>query len=142
MPKFIFITGGVLSSLGKGIAAASIGALLEAGGLTVTVLGLLALSGDARSLLVGWQKMVVANQAHFGVWREAVAHNAQHIARVDDYNRLSVIQPITHLTTPWPNLLVGFPIVVSNGIAATPGTNTCVLSAGAEQVRFHRVVVE
>jgi CTP synthase len=27
--KFIFITGGVLSSLGKGLAAASIGALLE-----------------------------------------------------------------------------------------------------------------
>ena len=37
MPKFIFITGGVLSSLGKGIAAASIGALLEAGGLKVTI---------------------------------------------------------------------------------------------------------
>jgi CTP synthase len=37
MPKFIFITGGVLSSLGKGIAAASIGAILEAGGLKVTI---------------------------------------------------------------------------------------------------------
>ena len=34
--KFIFITGGVLSSLGKGLSAASIGALLEARGLTVT----------------------------------------------------------------------------------------------------------
>ncbi|CAO0822941.1 CTP synthetase [Desulfarculales bacterium] len=34
-PKFIFVTGGVLSSLGKGLAAASIGALLEARGLTV-----------------------------------------------------------------------------------------------------------
>ncbi|HFC46276.1 MAG TPA: CTP synthase, partial [Dissulfuribacter thermophilus] len=34
--KFIFITGGVLSSLGKGLAAASIGALLEARGLKVT----------------------------------------------------------------------------------------------------------
>jgi CTP synthase len=34
--KFIFITGGVLSSLGKGLAAASIGALLECRGLTVT----------------------------------------------------------------------------------------------------------
>ncbi|MCK7467604.1 MAG: hypothetical protein MZU91_05405 [Desulfosudis oleivorans] len=31
-PKFIFVTGGVLSSLGKGIAAASIGALLECPG--------------------------------------------------------------------------------------------------------------
>lgn len=37
MPKFIFVTGGVLSSLGKGIAAASIGALLEARGLRVTI---------------------------------------------------------------------------------------------------------
>ncbi|QER42438.1 CTP synthase [Thermodesulfobacterium sp. TA1] len=34
--KFIFITGGVLSSLGKGLAAAAIGALLEARGLRVT----------------------------------------------------------------------------------------------------------
>jgi len=36
-PKLIFVTGGVLSSLGKGIAAASIGALLEACGYTVTL---------------------------------------------------------------------------------------------------------
>ncbi len=35
--KFIFVTGGVLSSLGKGIASASIGALLEARGLTVNI---------------------------------------------------------------------------------------------------------
>ncbi len=35
--KFIFITGGVLSSLGKGLAAASIGALLKARGLSVTI---------------------------------------------------------------------------------------------------------
>ncbi|MCF6289600.1 MAG: CTP synthase [Desulfobacterales bacterium] len=34
--KFIFVTGGVLSSLGKGLAAASIGALLESRGLSVT----------------------------------------------------------------------------------------------------------
>ncbi|MBI4683982.1 MAG: CTP synthase [Nitrospirae bacterium] len=37
MAKFIFITGGVVSSLGKGIAAAAIGALLEARGLKVTI---------------------------------------------------------------------------------------------------------
>ena len=36
--KFIFVTGGVLSSLGKGLASASIGALLEARGLSVTFL--------------------------------------------------------------------------------------------------------
>ena len=38
--KFIFVTGGVLSSLGKGLASASIGALLEARGLRVTFLKL------------------------------------------------------------------------------------------------------
>ena len=37
---FIFVTGGVVSSLGKGIASASIGALLESRGLTVTILKL------------------------------------------------------------------------------------------------------
>ena len=36
-PKFIFFTGGVLSSLGKGLAAASTGALLEARGLSVII---------------------------------------------------------------------------------------------------------
>ena len=35
--KFIFITGGVLSSLGKGLSAASLGTLLKARGLTVTI---------------------------------------------------------------------------------------------------------
>jgi CTP synthase len=40
MTKFIFITGGVVSSLGKGIAAASLAALLEARGLKVTLLKL------------------------------------------------------------------------------------------------------
>ena len=38
--KFIFVTGGVLSSLGKGLASASIGCLLEARGLKVTLLKL------------------------------------------------------------------------------------------------------
>ncbi|HEY8370262.1 MAG TPA: CTP synthase [Thermodesulfobacteriota bacterium] len=36
--KFIFVTGGVVSSLGKGLAAASIGALMEARGLTIAML--------------------------------------------------------------------------------------------------------
>ncbi|MEA3243784.1 MAG: hypothetical protein U9Q19_10180, partial [Pseudomonadota bacterium] len=40
MTQFIFITGGVVSSLGKGIAAASLGALLEARGLKVTLMKL------------------------------------------------------------------------------------------------------
>ena len=40
MTHFIFVTGGVVSSLGKGIAAASLGAVLEARGLKVTMLKL------------------------------------------------------------------------------------------------------
>ncbi|WP_174575410.1 CTP synthase [Thiosocius teredinicola] len=40
MAKCIFITGGVVSSLGKGIASASLGALLEARGLKVTMIKL------------------------------------------------------------------------------------------------------
>jgi CTP synthase len=37
LPKYIFVTGGVVSSLGKGIAAASIGCLLESRGLRVAL---------------------------------------------------------------------------------------------------------
>ncbi len=40
MTRYIFITGGVVSSLGKGIAAASLGAILEARGLKVTMMKL------------------------------------------------------------------------------------------------------
>ncbi|WP_133137352.1 CTP synthase [Legionella rowbothamii] len=40
MTNFIFITGGVVSSLGKGIAAASLAAILEARGLSVTLIKL------------------------------------------------------------------------------------------------------
>ncbi len=40
MTSYIFVTGGVVSSLGKGIAAASLGAVLEARGLNVTMLKL------------------------------------------------------------------------------------------------------
>lgn len=40
MPKYIFVTGGVVSSLGKGLAASSIGCLLEARGLSVALIKL------------------------------------------------------------------------------------------------------
>ena len=38
MAKYIFVTGGVVSSLGKGITAASLGCLLKSRGLKVTIL--------------------------------------------------------------------------------------------------------
>ena len=40
MPRYIFVTGGVVSSLGKGITAASLGAILEARGLKVAMVKL------------------------------------------------------------------------------------------------------
>ena len=40
MTKFIFVTGGVVSSLGKGIAAASLAAILESRGIKLTMLKL------------------------------------------------------------------------------------------------------
>ena len=40
MARYIFVTGGVVSSVGKGIAAASLGAILEARGLKVTMMKL------------------------------------------------------------------------------------------------------
>ena len=40
MPKYVFVTGGVTSSLGKGITAASIGRILKARGVPVSILKL------------------------------------------------------------------------------------------------------
>ncbi len=81
--------------------------IMVAGGLMVTILGLQMLAGESGSLMDGWNIMIERNQAHSGIWRDVVAKNAQHIAHVDHYNRLSVIQPVTHATNPWPSLLLG-----------------------------------
>ena len=40
MTKFVFVTGGVVSSLGKGLASASLGAILEGRGLKVRMVKL------------------------------------------------------------------------------------------------------
>jgi CTP synthase len=40
MPRFVFVTGGVVSSLGKGITSASLGAILEARGLSISMIKL------------------------------------------------------------------------------------------------------
>jgi solute:Na+ symporter, SSS family len=77
------------------------------GGLMVSVLGLYMLSGEKHSLVEGWKVMIHRNQAQDGVWAEVVAQNAQHLARTDHYNRLSVIQPVTHAVSPWPSLIFG-----------------------------------
>lgn len=80
--------------------------IMIAGGLMVTILGLYMLSGESHSLVEGVKVMLVRNQANDGVWAEVVRQNAPHIVRADHYNRLSVIQPITHELTPWPGLIM------------------------------------
>ncbi|MHC4122949.1 MAG: sodium:solute symporter family transporter [Planctomycetota bacterium] len=78
------------------------------GGVMVTILGLYMLSGDSHSLIDGFKIMLERNQAQQGVWKEVVANNAEYIVRQNHYNRLSVIQPMTHQIAPWPSLLFGF----------------------------------
>ena len=77
------------------------------GGLMVTVAGLYDLSGDSHSLVEGIRVMLERNQAEAGVWAEVVARNAQNIVALDHYDRLSIIQPMSHNTTPWPSLILG-----------------------------------
>ena len=83
-------------------------AVMVAGGLMVTVLGLYMLSGDSRSLVEGFMIMIERNQAKTGIWAEVVARNAPIIVHAGSYNRLAVIQPVTHQTTPWPSIFIGF----------------------------------
>jgi len=81
--------------------------IMLAGGLMVTILGLYMLSGDSHSLVEGFKVVIERNQAHDGIWAEVVARNAQRIVHSDHYNRLAVIQPITHPVHPWPSLIFG-----------------------------------
>jgi len=81
--------------------------VMIAGGVLVTVLGLQVLAGESGSLIDGFHTMLQRNQALEGPWREAVQETAQNIVHRDHYNRLSVIQPITHRLQPWTNLIFG-----------------------------------
>lgn len=80
--------------------------IMIAGGMMVTVLGLYALSPDGRSLIDGWRVMIERNQAETGLWADFVQRHAQAIAHTDDYNRLSIIQPASHVANPWPALVL------------------------------------
>jgi len=76
------------------------------GGTTVTILGLNALA-DGGSLLDGIKEMIARNQATEYLWEPAVASNLNNLAGTDAYNRLSVFQPASHPTHPWPSLIFG-----------------------------------
>ncbi len=82
--------------------------VMVVGGLTVTVLGLNHLA-DGGSIIDGFRVMVERNQGKEGLWAEAVARLQPQITPgADDYNRLSVIQPLTHETTPWTHWVLSF----------------------------------
>lgn len=81
--------------------------VMVAGGITVTLLGLDALAGANGSLADGAAVMIERNRAAAGPWREAVESNVANLAKTDSYNRLSVIQPASHPTHPWPALIFG-----------------------------------
>lgn len=82
--------------------------VMVAGGLMVTILGLLHLSGDSHSVMEGFKIMLEKNQATTGIWKEAVEHNIGVFTKDDHYNRLSVLQPITHEVSPWLGSIFGF----------------------------------
>ncbi len=82
--------------------------IMVIGGLMVTILGFYALSGDSHDLIEGFKVMIERNQGQVGVWAEAISRNIQYMIEGDSYNRLSVIQPITHQVIPWTHWVLSF----------------------------------
>ena len=78
------------------------------GGLLITILGLQYLSGENGSVVEGYAEMINKNKAESGIWKEAVEHNVGVFTKNNTYNRLSVLQPITHQVSPWLGSLFGF----------------------------------
>ena len=75
-------------------------AVMLVGGVVVTYLGVQALAPDGGGVIEGFNVMLERNAATSGQWAEAVQSNTQELAGKETYNRLSVIQPVTHPMTP------------------------------------------
>ncbi len=82
-------------------------AIMIAGGLLITILGLYMLSGEEHSLLEGFKVMIERNKAETGLWHEVVVKNMPNMVDAESYDRLSVIQPVSHTVAPWPNIILG-----------------------------------
>lgn len=76
------------------------------GGLLVTLFGLAALGHG--NIIDGFAEMVARNQGQGEAWRAAIDRFSQEIVGSADYNRLSVIQPLTHQTNPWTHWIFSF----------------------------------
>lgn len=81
--------------------------IMTAGGLLITILGLYMLSGEEHSLIAGFKVMIERNRAETGLWNEVVIKNIPHMVDAGSYDRLSVIQPVSHIIAPWPNIILG-----------------------------------
>ncbi len=81
--------------------------IMMVGGVIVATLGVKMLAADSGSFIEGFRVMLERNQAHTGTWAEAVAQTSHQIAHTDEYNRLSVFQPIAHELVPWPHWIFG-----------------------------------
>lgn len=81
--------------------------IMIAGGLLITILGLYMLSGNEHSLVEGFKVMIERNRAEIGLWREVVLKNMHNMVDSNSYDRLSVIQPVSHIVAPWPNIILG-----------------------------------
>lgn len=84
--------------------------IMVMGGLMVTFLGL-SYIGDG-SIVDGFSRMINVNQCHDGWASEWLNKNVVNMlagsAEGDSYNRLSVLQPVNHTTTPWTHWVFSF----------------------------------
>lgn len=81
------------------------------GGLTVTFLGLVYL-GNGDGVFAGFSKMIDVNSGSISWAKDWIDSNVTNILKGsnvgDDYNRLSVIQPLNHDTNPWTHWVFSF----------------------------------
>ena len=86
MTKYVFVTGGVVSSLGKGIAAASLAAILESRGLKVTMLKLdpyINVDPGTMSPFQHGEVFVTENRSGFGSLRTLHFHENEEVKQLN-----------------------------------------------------------
>lgn len=86
--------------------------IMISGGISVTIFGLIYLAPEGGNIIDGFMVMVERNLATAGTWKEAVDMNIGNLLYGgqdgDVYNRLSVIQPLNHVTNPWTHWIFSF----------------------------------
>ncbi len=78
------------------------------GGLCVTYFGLKHLAGDDGSILDALRLTIERNRADEGPWKDGAEMIRPSIIQENEYDRLSVLQPLTHETNPWTHWVLSF----------------------------------